>query len=209
MVVIHEPSRGSAELLFELSADSQESAVQQARAVYAALRQRAGLEAALPLYGFLGPTGHFPTIPVVPPPRHVELAQRAQQLFDNGMLDYAVVAAQTACELLVFDAITELLVAQGESASANFARHWFDTSSQTQSLNDDRLQRLWTFLTGDKAQSQVWWDAYKKHIGRRHGIVHRGYEPTAAEASESLRATADFRAHIAARLSAALSGEDA
>lgn len=204
MVVIHEPSKGSAELLLEISAADQDAAVEQARALYAELRYQAGLPPADALYGFLGRTGHFPTIPVVPPPRHVELGHRAHKLFDGDEYEYAVVAAQTACERLVFDGINELLEAQGESPAADFARLWFERSSRTPSLKDDRLQELWTLLTGDKVQEQDWWHAYSEHLVRRHGVVHRGTEPTEAEADESLKATDAFRAHVTAKLNEAL-----
>ncbi len=204
MVIIHEPSKGSAELLLEIPAPDQDAAAEQARALYAELRQRAELPSADALYGFLGRTGHFPTIPVVPPPRHVELGRRARKLFDDGAHDYAVVAAQTACERLVFDGITELLDAQGESPAADFTRLWFERSSRTPSLKDDRLQELWTLLTGDKIQEQDWWHAYSEHVVRRHGAVHRGTEPTKAEAEESLKATDAFRAHFTTKLNEAL-----
>ncbi len=78
---------------------------------------------------------------------------------------------------------------------------WFEKSGQTPSLIDDRLRQLWTLLTGDKVQGQdKWWDDYRKHVVRRHGIVHRGYEPTKAEADESLKATDAFRTHISLQI---------
>lgn len=203
MVVIHEPSKGSAELLLEIPAVDQDAAVEQARALYAELRQRAGLPPADALYGFLGHTGYFPTIPVVALPRHVELGQRAHKLFSDSVYEYAVVAAQTACEQLVFDGINELLEAQEESPTVDFARVWFERSSRTPSLKDDRLQELWTLLTGDKVQEQDWWRAYSEHLVRRHGVVHRGTEPTKAAADESLKATDAFRAHVTAKLNEA------
>jgi hypothetical protein len=208
MVVIHEPSKGSAELLLEIPAADQDAAVKQAQTLYAELRQRADLPPADALYGFLGRTGYFPTIPVVAPLRHVELGQNAHKLFDDGTYDYAVVTTQTACELLVFDGITELLEAQGESPVADFARSWFEKSGRTPSLKDDRLRELWTLLTGDKVQEQDWWHAYSEHLVRRHGVVHRGTEPTKAEADESLKATDAFRAHVRTKLNEALGRED-
>lgn len=104
-VVLSEPAKGSAEVMLEIPAATREDAIAQARAVYADLRKRAGLPPAEPLYGFLGRTGNFPTDPIQPQPRYVELRQRAQYLFDEGSYDYTVVAAQTACEVLVLGAI--------------------------------------------------------------------------------------------------------
>jgi hypothetical protein len=204
MVVIQEPSKGSAELLLEISASDQDAAAEQARALYAELRYQAGLPPADALYGFLGRTGYFPTIPVVPLPRHVELGQRAHKLFDDGKYEYAVVTAQTACERLVFEGINELLDAQGESPISEFARSWFERSSRTPSLKDDRLQELWTALTGDKIQKQDWWHGYSEHLVRRHGVVHRGTEPTEAAADESLKATDAFRTHVTVKLNETL-----
>jgi hypothetical protein len=200
MVVISEPSKGSAELLLEIPAADQDAAVEQARTLYAELRQQAGLPPADPLYGFLGRAGHFPTIPMVAPLRHVELGKQAHKLFEDGIYNCAVIISQTACELLVFEGFTDLLEAQGESPSADFARLWFQ-KCRTTSMTDDRLRELWTLLTGDKIQEQhQWWPAYKDHVGRRNGAAHRGTEPTKAQAEESLKATDAFRTHVSLQI---------
>lgn len=104
----------------------------------------------------------------------------------------------------MFDGITELLDGQDESASADFAREWFKKNGQPPSLKNERLQQLWTLLTGDEVQKQDWWKAYTEHVGRRHGIVHRGTESTKAEADESLKATDAFRAQVALKVKEAL-----
>lgn len=205
MVVMQEPSKGSAEVLLELPAPNRDDAVAQALAVYRDLRQRAGLARAEPLYGFLGATGNYPTVPIPVPARHEELARRAEALFAEGAYDFVVVTAQTACERLVFDGINELIDAHSGTPTGEFARTWFGRNGQTPSLRDDRLQDLWTALTGDEVQKQDgWWDAYCKHIVRRHGVVHRGTEPTESEARESLVAADAFRSHVEATLENAL-----
>jgi hypothetical protein len=204
MVVIHEPTKGSAELVLEIPAADKEAAVVEALNIYRDLRDRAGLQAAEPLYGFLGPTGYFPTTPIAEPARHEELAQRAEKLFAEGVYDYAVVAAQTSCERMVFDGITELIESNGDTATGDMARAWFDQCGQAPSMRDERLQKLWTVLTGDKVQEKPWWAAYKGHTVRRHGVVHRGTEPAKSEARDSLDAAAAFRGHIKAKLDDAL-----
>jgi hypothetical protein len=202
-VVLSEPSKGSAELLLEIPADSQEDAIDQAKIVYADLRKRAGLQPAEPLYGFLGPTGQFPSIPVVSPPRHVELERRAQQLLEQGSYEYAVVAAQTACEVMAFEAITELLKAEGEATPLHFAKRWF-SANRTFALKEDKQRDLWNVLAGDEIQKAPWWSAYQEHLVRRHGIIHRGTVPTKSEAEHSIQAASDFRAHVDQKLQEAL-----
>jgi hypothetical protein len=200
-VVLSEPAKGSAEIMLEIPAATREDAVGQARAVYADLRSRAGLPVAEPLYGFLGRTGHYPIDPIQPPPRYVALRQRAQNLLDEGSYDYAVIAAQTACEVLTFEAITDLLKLSSEGGSTlSFATAWFEKNNRTPSLRDDRLRDLWNALAADQIQEARWWSSYQTHVVRRHGIVHRGSEATKSEAEHSLQASADFIEHVASKL---------
>ncbi len=204
-VLASDPSKGAAELLLDIPADDADDAVEQAKAIYADLRARAGLPHAEPLYGFLGPTGYFPTTPLpLRSPRHIELAQQARQLFDAGSYDYAVVAAQTACEVMAFDAINELLTAGSGAVTLLFASRWFAKNNKTPSLNEDRLRDLWNALAEDEIQSTEWWASYKDHLGRRHGIVHRGAVPTEGEAEQSLKATDAFRTHVSLKIQEAL-----
>lgn len=102
------------------------------------------------------------------------------------------------------DGITELLDAQEESPAADFARLWFEKSSRTASPKEDRLRDLWILLTGDEIGARDWWREYTEHLVRRHGVVHRGTEPTKSEADESLKATDAFRVHITQVLNEAL-----
>jgi hypothetical protein len=209
MVIVSEPSKGSAELLLEIPAADRDDAIAQAKALYAELRAHAGLPPAEALYGFLGPTGYFPTTPIIEPPRYAQLAQDARDLFDAGSHDYAVIAAQTSCEVLVYEAITDILAALQDAPGADFARGWFKKYGQPPSLRDQRLQQLWTSLTADAIQGHDWWDAYSKHVVRRHGVVHRGAQVTRAEAEESLSTTAQFRDHVLAIVIATLGLADA
>lgn len=198
-VVLSEPAKGSAELLLEIPAATQAEAADQARVIYADLRSRAHLPPAEALYGFLGRTGTFPSVPIQAPARWAELARRARQLVDDGSYDYAVVAAQTACEVLAFDAITDLPKSSGGSALP-FANAWFQKHSRTPSLVEDWQRDLWNALAGDEIQRTTWWSAYRDHLVRRHGVVHRGYEPTKPEAESSLQASKDFIAHVTKKI---------
>jgi hypothetical protein len=196
---------GSAEIYLEIPADSRDDAVRQAKAVYADLRAQAGLPPAEPLYGFLGQSGHFPSEPISPPSpqRPDELADRSRQLFDEKTYDYAIVAAQTACEVTTFDAITKLLEDSSESAALRFTNRWLATNKRY-SLNEDRLRELWNVFTGDEIQKEAWWRPYQEHVVRRHRIVHEGWTPSRREAEQSLKAADSFRAHIKANMQQAL-----
>ncbi len=123
------------------------------------------------LYGFLGPTGYFPTVPIVPLPRYAELAQEAGALFDSGSYDHAVILAQTSCEVLVGEAITDILAALEETAGAQFARYWFQKNGQTPSLKDQRAQQLWTSLTGDTIQGHDW---TRRFVSSSGPVTHAG-----------------------------------
>jgi hypothetical protein len=208
MVVWREPSDGSAELMLEIPATDQDDAVEQARQLYAELRERAGLPPADALYGFLGRSGPLPPTAPEPPPRHVELAKRAQRLFDDGTYDFAIVAAQTSCEIFAFDAISELLEACEEGVPRRFTSSWFE-KSRTHSLAEETLRDLWNALAEDTIQKEPWWESYRQHIVRRHGIVHRGSTPSKDEAEHSLKAAESFRAHLVARLGEARQGSGA
>jgi hypothetical protein len=199
------PAHGEAEILFELRhAESQETALAQAKQAYAELRRRAGLLEAEPLYAMVSSTDEVLTAAFAPVGQTTFMhhVQRARELFDHAEYDLAVVVAQTSCEALVQEAITQLLgePIDDEPASATTLRSWWQGSRQDGALASDGLTRdLWNALAGDEIQQQhAWWAKYKAHTGRRHGIVHRGASVNRSEAEQSLEATEAFREYVLA-----------
>ena len=138
-----EPSKSSAEILLELPATDQDDATKQAREIYADLRRHAGLSPAEALYGFIRPLGPFP-------PEHVKFAERARRLLGKGTYDYAIVAAQTSCELITATAIAELRAVREEPREPEFANRWFDRRGRALNLLDSRLRRYWNALAEDE-----------------------------------------------------------
>jgi hypothetical protein len=195
MVIWSEPPGGTAELMLQLAAIDPDDAIAQADAVYAQLRTRAKLPPAKALYGFLGPTGQFRQPPRARP-AHERLAFRATELFDQGSYDYAVVAAQTACEVLVFESMTELLGIGGGPGAEIFTRSWFP-KQKSHTLKEEAVRDLWNALTEDEIQTQQgWWATYCDHLNLRNAVVHHGVQPNAEKAKESLDVCAKFRAHV-------------
>jgi hypothetical protein len=196
------PAHGEAEILFELRrAENQDTALAQAKDAYVKLRRRAGLLPAEPLYAMVSSpddvlTAAFAPVGETAFMRHV---QRARDLFDAAEYDLAVVVAQTSCEVLVQEAITQLLggPVDGEPPSSRTLRTWWQGARQDGALASDGLVRdLWNALAGEEIQRRGWWTDYKNHTGRRHGIVHRGAPVSRTEAEQSLAATEAFRDYV-------------
>ena len=66
-------------------------------------------------------------------------------------------------------------------------------------LDDRRVRNLWEGFTGHKlTEAKRTWDAYKDHLERRHGLVHRSERVTQEEATASLNAVNELAVQIAA-----------
>jgi hypothetical protein len=118
-------------------------------------------------------------------------------------------AAQTACEVLALEAITDLLkLSSSNGSTLAFATAWFAKNKRATSFRDERQRDLWNALAADRIQGAKWWTAYQEHVIRRHGVVHLGYEPTKPEAEQSLQASDNFIAHVAGKLQGLLEQEE-
>jgi hypothetical protein len=128
-------------------------------------------------------------------PKSGDFFQIAERLYDEGNYLYTVVAAQTAFELYmegVFEYVLHLrsTVAIG-AAVGEMIRSY--------NLDDKRVRSLWQGFTGHKlTEDEKAWDAYKAHLARRHGLVHRGERVTKEEAAASLTAVNELALQIAA-----------
>jgi hypothetical protein len=119
------------------------------------------------------------------------LLAKARGFFNGGDYDYAVVAAQAACEVAVDQAMSDLL-----------ARHAPDLREpigglvRSYSLTDKQGRKLWDALAEDNLAAQSFWDDYKSHVTLRHGVVHRGASVSGAKARESLTAADALIVHV-------------
>lgn len=162
-----------------------------AKAIYERIHKHAGLPPG---------TGNEP-VTMVPTsrllmfdPKSGEFFQIAERLYDEENYLYTIVAAQTAFELYMegmFDYVLHLrtTVDIGE-AIGEMIRDY--------NLDNQRVRRLWRGFTGHSlTDNEKVWRAYKAHLERRHGLVHRGERVTQAEAAESLKAVNDLATQIA------------
>jgi len=108
-------------------------------------------------------------------------AKRALEIESN--FEWAVVLAQTACEVYVRDILERWSAALGEEA--------VDTMQRLPSWNlaSAPVRRVFRERTGYTPPAEAdWWHDYQAHAQRRHRIVHDGDRVTRAEAEDSLAA---------------------
>ena len=51
-------------------------------------------------------------------------------------------------------------------------------------------------MAQEEIQKEEWWKSYERHVGRRHGVLHRGWMPSKDDAEQSLAAADAFREHL-------------
>ena len=192
---------GSAEIMtanatvhMEIDAPTAGSGAKQAREIYVALRQGAGLEP---------PTGFEPVAVVRKNPllflhpRSSTFFGAAERLFNEGFGFAAVVAIQTAFELFMEGAFDYALQLRSTpevgSAVARLIRHY--------NMNDKRVRALWKSLTGHSiTEPAKTWEAYAAHLDRRDALVHQGEGLSLNDAADSLNAVNELADRVAAVL---------
>jgi HEPN domain-containing protein len=177
------------ELALTVEAGSPEIAVSSATDTYMRLRESAGL-------GFREPAPLFVVAGggLFAAPRHFEFYALADDLVQRGECRFAVVAAQTACELYLEVAVTELLKARLQEPFTSLVPDLL----QTFSMLDQRGPKVWRALTGQRIQDAPCWANYQRHVQRRNTIVHSGAEPTRDEALASVGAMMALFEYVAA-----------
>jgi HEPN domain-containing protein len=173
------------EVAFELPQGPVDEIFTEARRRYALICERAGIEVPDPLE--LRASG-FEVFLEDQRRRDSELLNRADELFEQGHNDLAVIVAQTACEVLVADAMRTLL--EGHASDGLFP--WLIGRISSYSLVDDATRDLWNKLTQTEIQRQDWWSAYREHVRRRNGIVYAGERVDGDAARSSLDAAREL-----------------
>jgi hypothetical protein len=128
--------------------------------------------------------------PATPPdPRDLVLIQSALGMYERGEFEWAVVALQTAAEVILEQEVARMLAwrklgSLGDAIGDVLVRNYRFT--------DGRFKALWAALTGDTseklAREQGWWNGYMTHVRLRDQIVHRGARASAHDAEQSLEA---------------------
>jgi hypothetical protein len=100
------------------------------------------------------------------------LLDAARELLQQRQFGPAVVVAQTACEVELEAALSELLQKKGlEPALADWIRR---NRGQNYSPANDRVRELWAALTADDLTKVDVWPDYKRLVALRHEFVHAG-----------------------------------
>jgi hypothetical protein len=176
----------------DLDEATTQSVVKEAHAIYERIRRQAGLPPG---------TGHE-QVAMSPvnrllmfDPTSGDFFQIAERLYDEGNYLYTVVAAQTAFELYM-EGVFEYVLHLRSTVEIGAA---IGEMIRSYNLDDKRVRRLWEGFTGHKlTEDEKSWNAYKAHLERRHGLVHRGERVTKGEAAASLIAVNDLAVQIAA-----------
>jgi hypothetical protein len=176
----------------DLDGPTTQSIVKEAHAIYERIRRHAALPPG---------TGHE-QVAMSPmnrllmfDPKSGDFFQIAERLYDEANYLYTVVAAQTAFELYmegVFEHVLHLRSTVDIGAAIG-------EMIRSYNLDDKRIRSLWEGFTGHKlTEDDKAWNAYKAHLARRHGLVHRGERVTKEEAAASLIAVNELAVQIAA-----------
>lgn len=194
-VIEHDSPEHRFEVVFELPQGDPDEVFAEARRRYHEICGRAGIRVPDPLE--LTASG-FEVFFAEQQRRDRELLRRAEELFDQGHHDLAVIVAQTACEIVVADAMRTLL----DSHASQELLPWLMSRMTSYSLRDDPTRKLWNQLTGTAIQQESWWSNYVGHVGRRNRIVHEGERVDTDAARSSLDAARELFAFIETTMSA-------
>jgi hypothetical protein len=124
------------------------------------------------------------------------LLSTSQGLLTAGYFGPAVVAAQTACEVITEEAISiwmELFPDRG--GEGELASMLID-SFQTFTLTNDRVFLVYLVVSKDPIRERPFWGRYAELVKLRHRVVHKGYVTTKDEAERSLATARELVDHI-------------
>jgi hypothetical protein len=209
-VITKEPSDGTANVVFQVRADSPETAWGEAVELYGQLRVEAGLAEMPPLAGTVHllrelppeelPPAEPPAPPKPPPepPPHNRWLEKAMKLLRDGCHDGATVAAQTAIEVAIEDTLLKLIAQKYPELQVALAA----LTPKRFTLLDSGTRLLWNRLTDADIQKSVewevgdFWTAYRGHWDRRNRVVHSGKSVAEPEAQESVKLAITLCAYV-------------
>jgi hypothetical protein len=129
----------------------------------------------------------------------IALVRSARELLGRGESGQAVVVAQAAAEVALAAGISAAL--SGCAVDAALAA-WImrrDVRGQSFSADSDRIQALWTALTGDRLAAAAWWRNYADRVRKRDRFVHEGQPVGSSQQAESfIDAVEQLIEHVAA-----------
>lgn len=131
-------------------------------------------------------------------PYHQVFLDMAKRLLDQGHQQMAVIAARTACEVCVEEALGKLLKHKG----LGLLEESIDDLVPNYNLANDKLRKLYVTVSGDNIQDAPFWSAFKEFATLRNKTVHEGKWIGRGKAEESLEVASKFVQHIEGVLSA-------
>ena len=105
----------------------------------------------------------------------------------------ALVVAQAAVEVGVETAIDFALQLRDVHDPL---REWVGTSVSSWSPTNERVQRLWTALTGDEISDAPGWAAHKSGTKQRHAFVHRAAAVSEEQVENFITAAEQIVGHV-------------
>jgi hypothetical protein len=105
----------------------------------------------------------------------------------------ALVVAQAAVEVGIETAIDFALQLRDVHDPL---REWVGTSVPSWSPTNERVQRLWTALTGDEISDAPGWAVYKEGTKQRHAFVHRAAAVSEEQAGNFITAAEQVVGHV-------------
>jgi hypothetical protein len=105
----------------------------------------------------------------------------------------ALVVAQSAVEVGIETAIDFALQLREVDDPL---REWVNKTATSWSPTNERVQGLWTALTGDEITRAPGWAAYKEGIKRRHAFVHRAAAVSREDADRFIASAEQVIDHV-------------
>jgi HEPN domain-containing protein len=131
---------------------------------------------------------------VAPPllPYHTALLDTARAFLQRDECQVAVVIAQTAVEVLVEQIVSEQL---SKRSTTPQLQEWIKERGKPFGLTN-QSRALYVALTNDEIQKTPFWERYRRHVTRRHDVVHRGDLVDRPMAEESVAVADEIIRHL-------------
>ncbi|MDH3287647.1 MAG: hypothetical protein OEP48_08000 [Betaproteobacteria bacterium] len=129
-------------------------------------------------------------------PFHQKLLDEARHTLSSNLNEMAVVLSQAASEMCTEWAITALFALRDDKDLAEPILGLFVVKD----ICSERVQRVYSALSGDSPNQQPFWARLKSHRDRRNAVVRRGEKASPNEAAESVAVVDEYLLHVEAVL---------